>query len=666
MSHCFAARLLVISFLFCGAASAQVRFTGRVWMPKTPEVAGAMPANTGLAEDYFGPNRPGDSPEIFPLPMVRCFASLEGSMSQALSHGTWEMAPAGWYYMSGSAGRYTLLFTGPSKFIRPTLFTNVYTFDGDTIDRKVIPSSYYAMFDMEAWDNKPAAAYYQLFEAKGTGVTSVGFRLVHDGIDGAGPGSQTLLVSVHRKGSGTPDQWEQIGPTVPVLEVDSGGAKNYEWSAAWNSGEVPTTPGETYALRLAVATAGNGFQMFWRAVEQPQSCYRIDKDGQAGFVARQLWMYIAGDGDGLLIPYNKHIQKQFGEFAGFSKRWSQTYVARGRGLAAVVLYAGTGGTQPGIHRQRVAMRVRRGGPDGPIVGIEKIAIGEGIFTGDASWGTFGAVFSPGEVTLEPGETYAIEAESIENYTSLHGWVNIKGMISDEKPGFNPYRQAPGELYERGTAFKNGQDVGFDLDMQIIEYAHVVENWDQAVDSVNLLVNGDMESGELGASENESGAPAAWKPFAIEPATVHRYIADEPERTNRVLRVLGGSVTQQPADGGYVQKVSGLTHLDTYRITGRVRCSYAVDFDHVCQVGIDVTGQDTDPKAETIRWTNVPSVHSLFVPFDSGPVRTKSGAISVWLRGRTQSKDGFPFRADFDDFAVRRVNTGVPGAVQAGK
>ena len=57
-----------------------------------------------------------------------------------------------------------------------------------------------------------------------------------------------------------------------------------------------------------------------------------------------------------------------------------------------------------------------------------------------------------EAPLEPGKTYAIEMESIENYASLHGYVNIKNMVSDDKPGFNPYRKAAPDTYEKGTAY----------------------------------------------------------------------------------------------------------------------------------------------------------------------------------------------------------------------
>src|SRR6185295_18164187 len=134
-------------------------------------------------------------------------------------------------------------------------------------------------------------------------------------------------------------------------DVDSGGAKNYVWSAGWNSGEVPLIPGETYAVHLRAETADNAFQAFWRKVDgDAPKCFRIGKDGEAGFQERQLWMAVSADGDGLVIPYNKRVQKSFGSFAGSAPRWAQTYVAQGHSLAGVVLYAAVSGAQPPLAR----------------------------------------------------------------------------------------------------------------------------------------------------------------------------------------------------------------------------------------------------------------------------------------------------------------------------
>jgi hypothetical protein len=667
--------LIALQVLSPRPATAQVVLTGRVLAPRFPGAESELPQSSGLAEDYFAPGRKPLGPNVFPLSNVRCFASLVGSGSEALGFRTWEQDPSGWYRMSGSAGSYTLLFTGPSHFIRPAIFNNIFVDDGQTIDRKVSPRFDHAVFHAGDHDGKPASRYFQTFVARGKAVTGVGFKLAHDGVDGMGPGSQTLLVSIHRRNPGTPDTWEQVGPAVPVVDVDCGGPKNPEWTAAWNSGEVPLVPGETYAVQLKSESPSGTFQAFWRPDgDSSADCWRTGPQGSTGFQGRDLWLAVGTDGDGLLIPYNKRVQKEYGQFAGFARKWSQTYVARGRSLAGVVLCAATGGTQPGLHRQRAAVRVREGGPQGPVVGVEKIAIGNGLYTGDASWGTFGAALAPGEVPLTPGKTYAVEIESIENHESLHGFVNIKGDASDERPGFNPYRKHPSDPYEPGAAYKSGvEDAGFDLDMQILEYEHEGKDWAQALDSRNLLPNGDMEAletigqaiGQGGAGGGTAGAlPKAWKTFSVEPETIHCVWADGPDKKNHVLRVAGSAAGAKAVSGGFVQKVEGLSYLETYRLSGLVRSSWPLDAEHASCVGYDPTGQDSDPEAKSIVWTKLPPVHSAFVSYRSPPIRTRAGAISVWLRGWAKSAAGFPFRADFDDFALRRVDTGIPGRKEA--
>lgn len=417
------------------------------------------------------------SSEKVPMTAVYCFASLAGSGTQAIGFRTWETHPAGWYYLPGSAGNYSIVFSNPAGFMRPIVLTNQFVKPGDVVDHKLSPVFDYGDFYEGAWDTKAATDYYQTFTAKGASITQVGFKLATDGVDGAGPKGQNILISIHEKGSGTPDKWKQVGPAAVVLDVDCGGPKNYWWSGGWDSGQVPTKPGNVYAVHLKAETHTASLQTFWREAKAGQSdCYRLGKVGKTGWQGRKMCMAVGSDSDGLLIPYNKRVHKKFVEFAGFEKSWSQTYVAQGKSLASVILFAATSGVQPSIMKQRVRVSVRQGGPGGEIVGTEKIAIGNGNYTGDASWGVFGVSFAPGEVPLEPGKTYAVEFESIENYDTLHGFVNIKGQVSDDKPGFNPYRKVPPDDYRRGTAYRKCTDKQpFDLDMQIVEYRSDTKN-----------------------------------------------------------------------------------------------------------------------------------------------------------------------------------------------
>ncbi|MEX2186588.1 MAG: hypothetical protein WD875_07330, partial [Pirellulales bacterium] len=618
------------------------------------------------------------------LSTVLAFAAPEDPRAEPAGFRTWETEPAGWYRLSAAAGRYTLLFTQPAHYVRPFIVTNVFTRDGDKLDRRYSPRFDYFNFDDHEYDTKAASAYYQTFVARGTSVTNVGFKLATDGVDGAGPNSQTMLLSIHERPTdadkdSTPDQWPQVGPTMPVVEVDCGGPKNYAYSTGWNSGEVPATPGNTYAVHLRPETDGGKLQAFWRktddkpddkrADKRTVDCYRIaapDENGIAarGYTGRELWMSVAGDGDGLLIPYNKRVHKQFETLTRCEPKWQQTYVASGRGLASIVCYAAVSGAQPPLDRQRIAVRVRQGGPDGPVVGIQRVAIGNGNYTGDASWGVFGTAFAPGEVPLTPGETYAIEMQSLENYETLHGFVNIKGQISNDKPGFNPYRKHARDEYPAGTAFLDGVKQDFDLDMQIVEYEHAATDWHLATAKRNLLENGDMQQGETNQSDTAAADPATykladWKTFAIDPATQFQVTADGADPKNRIARVLADSQAGQKCDGGFVQQAHQLDRNATYRLSVKVRASWPLDEQHQAMVGYDPTGQADDPLAKTIVWTSLPKLHGTWIDHTSDPIRPTSDKISIYLRGRTTAVDRWPMKADFDAATLRAVATGVP-------
>ena len=641
--------------------------------------SGHTQAQALIAGRLLGERSPG-SKEVIPFSAILAFDSLVGAGREPCSFRTWETEPTGWFRFNTDAGNHTLVFTGPNHFLRPIVLNNIFMRAGEKLENlRPIPQLEFANFYEREWDTKPARAYYQTFVARGKSLTHAGFRLATDGVDGFGPLSQNLVVSIHRQGPGTPDTWPQVGPAALVPDVDCGGAKNYIWCAGWNSGEVPLLPGVTYAVQLRAQREGGAFQAFWRQdPDHAADCYRLGPDGQGMFVGRKIWLGLGSDGDGLLIPYNKRVHKQYGQFAGFASRWSQTYIAQGRSLASVVLYAAVGGAQPPLSRQRVLIQVRRGSPVGPVCGAEKIAIGNGNYTGDASWGAFGAAFAPGEVPLTPGETYAVEFESLENFETLHGFVNIKGMVSDDRPGFNPYRKFAPDDYPLGKAFKGGSgEMPFALDMQVIEYESAATNWAFACAGTNLLANGGMEqiaqdsSAELEPKAPTRGVsgyqpsrravgrqPAAWNTFSIDPNTRFAVLTDA-EPTNHFARIF--SAPGQTADGGLVQAVTVLNARETYRLTGRMRASWAVDFDHQCLFGLDPTGQTSDPKAASILWSTAPAWHGAWIDFTSDPVRPLANAVSVWLRARSSLKSEAyaPFKADFDDLALRQVQTTPP-------
>lgn len=453
-------RTLILLSLFATTAGAQMSLTGRLLWP---------PYDGAKKEVGIGP--------------ILVFGALPGPDHPPIAFRSWETNPVGWWKLSGPAGRYTLLFTQPAKFMRPAILNNLSTKDGDNLNlSRIVPTPWdQACLDDSAWDQTACHEYFQPFVARGVSITEVGFKLAHDGIDGAGPGAQDLLLSIHEvKENDPPAKWPRIGPEMPVIDVDCGGAKNYSFSGGFSSGEVPTTPGKTYAVRLAAKNPAGKFQAFWHPIAPnekylsawrakpaaPNSPVEFDKTNT------HLWLAIASDSDGLLIPYNKRIHKEFNQLTHFAKVWSQTYVAQGHSLAGVILYAATSGVQPSMNLQRLKITVLEDGPTGKPVGVAKLAIGNGLYTGDASWGTFGAAYAPEEVPLTPGHTYCLHFESIETPETLGlgTFANVKGMKSDGKPGFNPYRKHAQDMDQSGHAFLNGTDQqDFSLDMQVIEY-----------------------------------------------------------------------------------------------------------------------------------------------------------------------------------------------------
>jgi hypothetical protein len=411
---------------------------------------------------------PGTEPPYM-LAAVRAFGFSSGD-GKGSGVRTWEMEPRGWWKLEGAAGDWNVLFTGPAHFVRPCLLTATLVDGAKNTSLRAAPRFDYTCLTESAWDTKPARSYWQPFTARSTSVTHVGFKLATDGVDGAGPDAQTLVLSVHRCTAGAPETWPQTGPAMRVPGVDCGGPKSYHYSAGWHSGEVPLEAGQRYAVRVRAEKEGGVFQAFWEKAEAAASCLRQEADGAVP-AGHRLWMTISGDGDGLVIPCNKRVHREFGDFAGYTTSWTQTWRAAGTSLCGVMLYTATSGTQPAMDKQRIAVRIRRGGPDGPVVGGEKVAAVAANYTGDASWGVIAAVYGKGALTLTPGETYAAEFTTLETPESIGDFVNFKKQVNDRKPGFNPYFRPAADPYEAGEAWKQGKEkAGRDLDMQVVEYA----------------------------------------------------------------------------------------------------------------------------------------------------------------------------------------------------
>ncbi|MFO0913242.1 MAG: hypothetical protein U0795_09805 [Pirellulales bacterium] len=604
--------------------------------------------------------------EGVPMTEIRLLGNLSDPTSEPRGFRTWEMAPAGWFRLSGPAGRYALLFSEPAHYMPPIVRTNIWLDDGQLADQlRVAPEFAYAQFAQQVWDTQPAESYFQPFVANGPHVTQVGIKLATDGVDGPGPLSTELVAAIHEVTDGGPEQWQQIGPDMPLLAVDCGGPKSYAYSAGWNSGEVPVVAGRRYAVRWSPRDPARKLQAFWAPVAEstsaipprpsatpasaaPGDAERLSAwrrvDGQWESTDHQLWTTVACTGDELLIPVNKRVHQKFGEFAGSARTWTQTYVAQGHALAGVVLYAAVSGAQPPLSRQRVELIIHEGGPEGPVI-HRAVAVGEGHYTGDASWGIFGRVFAPSDVRLNPGTTYGLEFTSLESEETVGGFVNIKGQRSDGRAAFNPYRKHPLDAEPSGTAFRHGHEAcDFDLDLQVLEYVDYRSDWEESLRGPGRLRKDQWVS---------------WRRAKINAAANTTAPEFGPWQRSDAGPMSGTTGELSASEQVWSQVVSDLNRGETYRLAGRMQATWPADVDHRCQVGIDPTGQSDDPLAPTIRWFDSVRRHHQWQSFLGPAVRPVGSSVSVWLRAASAGEERFPFRAEFDAVGLFEQNTAPP-------
>ena len=608
---CFAAALL----LTAGTASAQVIISG---FGQTPRFGG----------------QPGGTLE--PITATFVFGSRPGAANQTLAARTFETAPSGWYYMTGNAGVYSLLMIPPmnlggSPVARPAWVSSLNLPDLTVLgNQNFRPLHDMQMLDTSSWDATGAVEYYQVFQAVGPSLTSVSFRLAHDGIDGGGPGSRTMLMTVHHDpgSGGSPDGWTQVGPSRLVYNVNAGGSFSPVWSAGWITDELPLVPGDWYAVRIRNDGPDSSFIPFWgNDGDADTECYKVG--GGTAWTGKDIWMLVGTDDGDLLIPYQKCIQRGPTDLTQWATAWEQTWVAKGRGLAGGMLYIALPyGGEEKVKWHRAIVRVREGGPSGPLVGLTKLA--RGVDWATAEVGPIGFSCRPGEIPLTPGQTYSIEFESING-------------------GFNPFRKDVADTYPDGAAHLGGRARTYDLEMILVEYTDpaeqvVLPETPPTGMGPNLALNGDMEGGTPSQSD---GHPDDWQIFEVDPGSVFWYGDDFGRDGSRGARIIGGSISGNTVDGGFVQQVNGLTVGDDYRLSAWVQTTWAVGEKHVTRIGWDPTGQTTEPDAATIEWVKAPDVHDMFqqVILDVTTTRDRG---SIWLRGATTQTTDRPYTADFDD------------------
>lgn len=251
-------------------------------------------------------------------------------------------------------------------------------------DPQLAPDYNCAFRTMTDWHHDPWAwgrVFEQTFVARGTSITSAAFRF-------AGINGEVVLRASIVRGPGGP----QVGPErlVPAKAID-------DLFVSWESGEVPTVPGETYALRVEDSDGKVATGLFVRREHgwgYPFGDLYIDGEKQAA----DGYFYIGSNADGTILAYTKTAGDPPAPVPGTGS-WSQPILAQGSsfGAVAVPLLA----SEP---PERVQVEIRTGatGETAPNsrISLAVAAAGEGRFLA-------GSVCPPGTIPLVPGQTYTL-------------------------------------------------------------------------------------------------------------------------------------------------------------------------------------------------------------------------------------------------------------------
>jgi len=375
--------------------------------------------------------RPGDYVELYEWDL---YLSPDGGTTLGQSRRLGAEGGGGYYSIDAPAGMYTILVTQPIFFARPKVVRDVQVVDGQVsvVNPELnLDYSCYHMGDGEWTEfNSP---WFQTFVATGTSINRIQFRI-------PGWNCSSIAVSVHESNGGNILTWPQVGPTKTV----SPGYGDL-W-VGYRSGEVPTTPGKTYAIKLTGLGSNPNFAIYRRIEDGHGYAQGQAYDANGNPRNMDLLICVFSDNDGTIIPYIDTTIGNVEDLAGTAHTWGQTFRATGVALAAVDCFIAAS-----TWDIDVTFRIREGGPNGPQVGPTKTA--QALYQA-STCGLVGVSYAPGEVMLTPGNTYYIE------------------MTSPDSPTFAAYKfhSQADNGYPYGDAYKDGvRQQNVDLEMTIIEY-----------------------------------------------------------------------------------------------------------------------------------------------------------------------------------------------------
>lgn len=374
-----------------------------------------------------------------------------GACDQGVGGGT--------YCIDTTAGTYSILVAQQEFWLgHPKVVPDVVITNGQTTLLNVeinIDYSTYMHHPSTNWDWTGAGnTWYQTYTATGSSVTGVSFYLADEPPE-PDPDPFPADVSI-LEDNGSPDvrNWTVLG----TRRHSNPGARTDNW-VRWRSGEIPTTPGTQYAVR--VAGVGRNIQPFKRNHDSLSYEGGQAYDASGNPYSFDLDYLVLANIDGTFVTLNKRTGGLGSLVTGyFDDGWGQTFTAQGRGLASVDVWAAgaeiPGQSCPDRWDLDFAWKVREGGPTGPQIGPTKTTKALSLASGV---GLHGVSYNPDEVPLAPGQTYFIEFLYADGPSCAQQGLNP--YITDDPYGGGRGYQWTGSSWIART--------GDDVSMAIMEY-----------------------------------------------------------------------------------------------------------------------------------------------------------------------------------------------------
>ena len=425
-------------------------------LPATIAVAdGAISGWCGFPRIVGRPQRWTDLHE-WNLYLIPSGSMFTDAMAYRVDHGYYALPypvddPEG-KYSPAPGGIYSIYINQPEFFTRAKVINNVELIENDPQNvNPDLDNLDYSCYYKSDWPGGWDSTWYQTFIATGTSINKIAYVFAGADADMSG-----VAVTLLQDTGGNVTTWQQVeDPKTGGVSRQSGEA----W-VGYRSGDLPTTPGQRYAVRLVGQGSQRNFSPYWRTDSGDGYADGQAYDKYGNPLNKDLNILVFSDNDGTVIPYMK-TTGGLGGSTWWEWQWGQTFKATGDSLAAVDLWFAHGGGLNWYMQMTFTVYANPPNPPNPPsgqVGVTKRGRGAWQAGGTA---LMGICYAPDEVPLVAGQTYYIEMTPY--------WPP-----GDPDPplGYEASRfDRPEDAYPYGHAYANrNPQPDIDLSMTIMEYA----------------------------------------------------------------------------------------------------------------------------------------------------------------------------------------------------